>query len=307
MSKTDFASDELARNKLAKDLLKAYDYFVKLNPNDEFTPQLLINLLRQLLIFKELKTASEVQFNTEKNDNEEASNSLVKIQAEPDHPMEENDVSKNLPADILKSSRKNLEQDCLLEMWKVLSFGSREVTKDLIINVLHTMLGFEEQHTIFMRLQGVVNIPEDNLLKNMITKFSNLAKESKTTRHFHNFANGLKNAVNPQKEKEKKECYFVPEIDPKSRKIDGQTVRGQGSPPRQREGTFKPSQRSQSPQRNFILYDDYKEYKSKLQKKSEVLKEKATKELTFKPKVTKKAEKIKEDPGTRVIYCLSYY
>ena len=331
MPKSDFASEEMARNKLAKDITRAYDKLVQAQPDIEGKPQILIEMLSLLGAFKELKLASDVQF--EADSETMAKNLGVSIGSSPKLNPENNN-GDNLPeqsnpdatsakALTQKSelSRKETEQQCCQKTWKILSFGGREVTKDILVNLIHTLLALEEAQSIEIKLglvkeaTKIFDINEDLTadLKKMINCFMTLIREVKASRYLTHFARKLKTSENPREEKEAKECTFVPEINKRSREIDvtkkaarsrergtSQEDRKEDDSKIEHEKKFDSRQRSHSPQRHEALYENYKEIQTKLQKRQEESIAQKDKEFTFKPKVSKAADKIKEGNDKRV-------
>ncbi len=315
--KSDFASEELARNKLARDLAKAYDAFARAKPDIEFRPQILLELLSLLGIFKELKLASDVALEQE---TEAVAKDLGMSVGS--GPQEE---SKPVFHGVgLVSARKENEQNCMKKMWKILSFGGREVGKDILTGTVYTMLLFEDSQSMetkegLVREAAKIENPSDEMgkdMRTMVELFDGLAREAKETRYITYFVTKLRTLDNPREENEAKECSFVPKINKKSRKLDVEKTKEKekqrakeaekrGADDSQKagdkdKGKFKAKRRSQSPARHDILYENYKEIMDKLQKEQEKSKAEESKLLTFKPKVSKAANKIHEGSNERV-------
>ncbi len=337
MPKSDFASEELARNKLAKDITKAYDKLVQAQPDIEGKPQILIEMLTLLHAFKEVKLASDVQLET---DSETLAKNLgVSVSSSPKLGADDrgsaaaaaeakspNDESNATRSQKGEAGRKETEQQCFQKMWKILSYGGREVSKDILTGLLHSLLTLDDSQSMETKLGLIqeaakIAAPNEELVgdfKKMINKFGALTREVKASRYLTHFAQQLKGCKNPREEKEAKECTFVPNIDQRSRRLD---VTKKKEKEKQR-GTsqerltvgaasgensakdapkkFNNRQRSQSPPRHDALYENYKEIQEKLKQKKDKLLAEKEKELTFKPKISKAAEKIQEDPSTRV-------
>jgi len=335
MPKSDFASEELARNKLAKDLTKAYNKLALAQPDIEGKPQILIEMLGILKIFKEIKQSTDIQLDTDpelfaKNlglsvgsTPKMGPDSAVALSEKIETPIDSVSQSRyGKPNAKIDSNRKENEQICCVKMWKILSYGGREVTKEILTSLLHTLLTIDESLSFETKLEmmqesakisgGAEELNED--FKIVMHVFSNLSKEVKTSRYLTHFAQKLKLNVNPREEKEAKECTFAPSINQKSRKIDvklktEKEKERSGSQEKQEEPKvldagkkFVARQRSTSPPRHQALYENYKEIQSKVQKKKEEIQATKEKELTFKPKISKAANKFNEDSITRVFF-----
>lgn len=288
MPKSAFASEELARNKLLKDLAKLYDYILEGDLSLKNTSQLILKILLHLEVFKE-----------------------------PEKKQNETGVSPGA-----QKTRKDIEVDCLQAMWELLTKEQKEVEKENIVNLLHTLLTMDETLPINDKLQKVQNsvklqkVEEETMqrMTKMIAYFTLLSKEFKTSRFVTHFATNLKPNNLPTEEIERQKCSFAPQICKNSKKMDIERQKGK-LPPEAEEKKFDSKEvrdiptkkifhaekRSVSPPRHEMLYENYKEIKKNLQKKEEVLQASKEKELTFKPKISKKAEKIQEDDASRVL------
>lgn len=260
-----------------KDLSKLYDYLLDLDKSNKNQQGLLINFLKQAGIFKDIQNDQDEKF--------------FKIEAVTDTQNEAKQEEESV------KSRKDIEKECLAEMWKVLSYEQREISKEILVELIHAMLCFDETQAINMKILNIQKVAKIEKLeettiitiRKMIWLFEKLSKESKVTRHIHHFVTEIKPALDLTKEKEAKECSFVPNINPKSKKI---LISKHLSPKNEKK-------RSLSPKRYNDLYEEYKELKEKKLKCENDYNEEITKKYPFKPKVTKKAEKIQEDQNTR--------
>jgi hypothetical protein len=278
----------MARTKLINDLTKAYEFFVENDQSVENTPQILLSILKQIGIIRNVANISEVNFEMPAENLSEDPN----LKPEKEKSFE-----------IQQKTKPENEKECLKVMWKLLSFGGREVTKSAVTNLIHSMLSFEETQLFLLKeseeIQGQLGIEQSDEMisadiRKMLLLFGFLSKECKMTGFIHHFAAQLKpTQMNQQKEEEQKECRFAPKIDKKSRVID--TRKAQES-----KGKFKGSQRSQSPKRHDMLYENFKEQKEKLLKKEEEINKEKNKELTFKPKISDKANSRVEDQQSKV-------
>jgi hypothetical protein len=200
---------------------------------------------------------------------------------------------------IQARKRKKLEKKCFDLMWGVLTFGGREVTKGLFLNLIHVLFTIEDKQSTETKLKIIqeavrVNGIETSLdLNSLLDTFNRLAKDIRT--HLSNFAKQFREMKNSTEEKEVSECTFNPYINNKSRKLDSNRKTSGCSPKK-----LSLEQRSQSPPRHNMLYENYKEMQKNLKKLSKERRAEEDKKLPFRPKISKPAEKYNEDNTKRV-------
>lgn len=287
--KSDFVSELLARNKLAKDLMLAYDKLVR--ADTEGTPQILISLLASLGIFKKLGSGRM----------EALSRS---------HDGSNSEEVKSAQEDV---GRREVEEKCCDTMWELLSFGNRTVGKRMVVGVVHAMLVLEDSQPIESKVEIIKEVLKissfDQELISEITQligvFKMLAKEVKESRYLTHFARKFRRSESPMEEKKVQECTFSPVINYRSRRLDRKCKMAErGSSQDKLESGLKRvdrNQRSQSPPRHNELYENYKKLKTNVEKKRQMLMDEELKRLPFRPKITKAAEKYKEESSKRVL------
>jgi len=271
IQKTDFISEILARNKLAKDIMLVYDKLVK--PDIEGTPQIVISLLSTLGIFKKIG-------------------------------------EENSKGDLKEDGkRKELEEKCRDMMWEYLAFEGRDVTKNLIISLIHALLTLEDSQSIESKVEIIKEVVKISSfdkeyivgIRQLINTFRELAREVKESRYLSHFARKFRSSESPTEARKYKECTFAPIIGYRSRRLDQKCRLGERN--NSQEPVLKhieESQRSQSPPRYNELYENYKKLKTNVERKRQMLIDEEIKKLPFRPKITKAAEKYKEEQYKRV-------
>eukprot|EP00826_Nyctotherus_ovalis_P041630 TRINITY_DN4228_c0_g1_i1.p1 TRINITY_DN4228_c0_g1~~TRINITY_DN4228_c0_g1_i1.p1 ORF type:complete len:370 (-),score=76.18 TRINITY_DN4228_c0_g1_i1:409-1518(-) len=291
--KSDFVSELLARNKLAKDLMLAYDKLVQ--PDTEGTPQILVGVLVALGVFKKL------------------GNSRIEALSR-SHDGSNSEELKNAQEDM---ERREMEEKCCDKMWELLSFGNRSVRKRMVVGLVHAMLVLEDLQPIESKIEIVKEVLKissfDQELISEITQlisiFKTLAKEVKESRYLTHFARKFRKSESPTEEKKIQECTFSPMINYRSRRLDRKCrMAERGNSQDRLEPALKrvdKNQRSQSPPRHNELYENYKKLKTNVEKKRQMLMDEELKRLPFRPKITKAAEKYKEENHRRVLLPLT--
>jgi len=292
----------LVRNKLAKDLNKAYDALVDEQPEIEGKPELLIKMLSLLQVFTEIKSEDGLHDDSELSYNNSDFN--IKLCLDENNTFDSQcTMEYSCLTKMQARKRKELEKKCFDLMWGVLTFGGREVTKGLLLNLIHVLFTIEDKQATETKLRIIqeaakVNGIETSLdLNDLLETFNTLAKDIRT--HLSNFAKQFKEIKNSTEEKEINECTFNPSINNKSRKLDSNR-KASGCPPKK----FSLEQRSQSPPRHDILYENYKKIQKNLKKLSNERRVEEDKKLPFRPKISKPAEKYNEDKVKRVYFIL---
>lgn len=266
-------------------------------PEIEGKPQLLVKMLCVLKIFKEVKGEDELR-DLEVSSNDTELDFSSKFCFDENDPLDSQFTAEYSCSNKMEARRRRrLERQCFDLMWAVLAFGGREVTKGLLLNLIHVLLTLEEtpvetKAKVVQEAARVSGIESSLDLNALLKSFSALARNAR--RYLPNFAKQFKDSQSSTEEKEISECTFYPAISNRSRKLD--SARKEKSEARAKAL----QQKSQSPPRHNALYENYKEVQKNLEKLSKERREEENKKLPFRPKVSKHAEKYKEDKERRV-------
>ena len=288
IKKTDFVSDILARNKLAKDLMLVYGKIIETQPDIEGMPQIVIVLLSALEIFKSLgQPINDTDIGTSSN----GSNTL--------------EFFSNT-----NESRRSLEERCLKQIWNFLSFDNRIVTKTLLISFIYALLTLENTQTIESKLEileEALKIPSYNKdficeLKELINTFRTLGKEVEENRSLTHFARKFRTSEERTEIRKLEGCTFFPVINDNSRKLDS-NLRSKTRSNSQDELQIN---KLDSTLRHNELYEDYKRIESNAKRMKELQIVEEEKNLTFKPKINKFCENYKSDKKKLVCNKITY-
>ena len=249
-------------------------------PDIEGKPQLLYKMLIELNVFKHI--------------NEEQ---IPNIKDELQDIIEEFPHKAQRQRDLIK--RKERQNLCYNLMWQMLSFSDREVTKELLINLIYTLLTLKDSLDVVTKLNvlqqtlHVYGLDQESLvnLKELLKVFSELSKELRENKYLIYFVSRSKTKPYTNREKEVNEYKFTPNIN--KTKVSG-ALKSNSSATQLSGGndyTDESKERSCSPGRFKKLYEDYKAIENKLNIKRRLKHLEEQKVCRFQPKTNKNYKK----------------
>lgn len=254
-------------------------------PEMEGKPQILLRMLSELGILKR----AEDDYPYENEEYKITSQCTVNFNNEIQNIIEDSSYKTLRQKELIL--RREKQVFCYNSMWEVLSFGGREVTKGLLINLIYTLLTLPDSQAMETKLDvlqqtlHIYGLDQQSLanLKELLKVFNEFAREAKESRHLTHFGARFKAKQSSTEEREMNAFKFAPSIN-NTAKVLKALRKNKSSPELVKEngcnaGNAKARQRSCSRKRYKQLYDNYYVIKDKLDKK------RASNE--FKPEINK--------------------